>query len=310
MQALWIGLALAVGLAAGLLLQRRREARTLRRLGAMLEQAVAGAFQEENFDESQLSAVENRFARYLQRQEEARHSLQREKGQIETLIADISHQTKTPVANILLYAQLLAEQQEGAAEQELAGQVVAQAERLQFLIAGLVKASRLEAGIIRLEPGRHGVAPLLERAAAQAEQKAADKGVTLEIQDAGGVEAWFDPGWTEEALFNMVDNAVKYTPPGGRVRLRAAPSPSFACIDVEDSGMGVGPEERERVFQRFYRSPRAAGQPGSGLGLYLCRRIAADQGGYVRVGQSPLGGARFSLFLPRSGKTPKEQAEK
>lgn len=213
------------------------------------------------------------------------------------------------MANILLYAQLLAEQQEGEGERELAGQVVAQAERLQFLVDGLVKASRLEAGIIRLAPGRHPVAPLLRQAARQGAQKAEEKRIALEAQGEGGAEAWFDPGWTEEALFNMVDNAIKYTPPGGRVRLCATVYPSFVCIDVEDSGMGVQEEERERVFQRFYRSPRAEGLPGSGLGLYLSRRIVTDQGGYVQVRGSPLGGARFSLFLPRARRGNTEEKE-
>ena len=109
----------------------------------------------------------------------------------------------------------------------------------------------------------------------------------------------FDRKWTAEALGNLVDNAVKYTPPGGRIRVSAKAYEMFVCIEVADDGMGIKEEETAKIFQRFYRSRQAAEEKGVGIGLYLTREIIREQGGYVKVASSPGAGSVFSVFLPR-----------
>ena len=188
--------------------------RLLARLDRMLAGAVDGSFRESRFDESRLSALEGRLARFLNGSAASARELEGKRAAIQTLISDISHQTKTPIANILLYASLLAEGELSPEQAAQAATLSRQAEKLSFLIQALVKASRLETGIITTAPEPQPVGPLLEGALAQARPQAEAKGLTLAAEPCGAA-ARFDRKWTAEALFNVVDNAVKYTPAGG-----------------------------------------------------------------------------------------------
>ena len=272
--------------------------RTLRRLNAMLDRAIAGGFSEERFDETELSALEGRLARFLRGSAAARRTVETEQAAVKTLIADISHQTRTPIANLLLYASLLSESELDPRQREQVDALSAQAEKLSFLIKALVKASRLEAGIVAPAPAVNPVGPLLENAVEQEGPAALAKQITLTAEPFDGSAA-FDPRWTGEALGNVVNNAVKYTPPGGRVSVSAQLLDSFCRIDVADTGPGVPESEQAAVFNRFYRGGATRAAEGLGLGLYLAREILAKQGGYIRLSSRPGEGCVFSLYLPR-----------
>lgn len=288
----------AAGLGYGLW-RRNREKHTLQTLDRMLDAAIRGEFSEEDFDESLLSAVETRLAHYLSASAVSARNLREEKDKIKTLIGDISHQTKTPIANLLLYAQLLGEQDLPPESKTMTRALEGQAEKLQILIEALVKTSRLETGVLALHPAEHPLWPLLEGAAEQVRPKAEGKGIALRLEPTGET-ARFDLKWTGEAVYNLLDNAVKYTPAGGEVRVEVTPYELFCRIDVTDTGMGVPEEEQPKLFGRFYRGQAAAEMEGVGIGLYLVRQIAAGQGGYVKVTSAPGEGSTFSLFLPRS----------
>ena len=272
--------------------------RTLRRLNAMLDRAIAGGFSEERFDETELSALEGRLARFLRGSAASRKAVETEQAAVKTLIADISHQTRTPIANLLLYASLLSESELDPRQREQVNALSAQAEKLSFLIKALVKASRLEAGIVAPAPAVNPVGPLLENAVEQEGPAALAKQITLTADPFDGSAA-FDPRWTGEALGNVVNNAVKYTPPGGRVSVSAQLLDSFCRIDVADTGPGVPESEQAAVFNRFYRGGATRVSEGLGLGLYLAREILARQGGYIRLSSRPGEGCVFSLYLPR-----------
>ena len=111
--------------------------------------------------------------------------------------------------------------------------------------------------------------------------------------------ACFDPKWTEEALCNLLDNAVKYTPVGGSVTVDVRPYEMFTAVCVRDTGPGIPETEQAAIFGRFYRGPDARQAEGLGIGLYLTRQIASGQGGYIRVKSAPGQGSTFSLYLPR-----------
>ena len=295
----WIaaGVMLAATVAV-VLLARWRSARLIRRLDTMLTAAMEGDFSETSFDESRLSALESRMARYLAASTLSARNLQTQKDQISALISDISHQTRTPVANLQLYAQLLEEQPLTPQGQRCAQAIAAQSEKLQTLMEALVKSSRLETGLLTLHPEPGQLAPMVERAAAQYAPKAQAKQIRLTVGRTDG-GALFDPKWTEEALCNLLDNAVKYTPDGGEVTVEVRPYEWFTAVSVRDTGPGIPEEEQANIFGRFYRAPGTYQAEGLGIGLYLTRQIAAGQGGYVRVKSAPGQGSTFLLYLPR-----------
>ncbi len=291
---------LCVGLLAILLWQRRQMGRTFDRLEAMLDAAQSGRFDESAFDESRLSALESHWKQYLAQDQTAVQSLAEEKAQIKSLIADISHQTKTPIANILLYAQLLAEQPLTAEGQVCVQALNGQAEKLHFLIESLVKMSRLETGIITVTPQNVPVQLLLEQVWTQILPRAEAKAIHIPKPSASGTLCC-DLRWSAEALYNICDNAVKYSPAGTTVTITAQPYELFCRIDITDQGPGIPEGERSKIFGRFYRGQQVKDQDGVGIGLYLTREIISEQGGYIKVTSLPNQGSTFSVFLPREG---------
>ena len=278
---------------------RRRTRRIMENLNRMLDIAMKGDFTEEYFDESMLSSVETKLAHYLTVSATSAKNVQTEKDKIKTLIADISHQTKTPIANILLYTQLLREQSLPEESQFCVESLESQSRKLQSLIDALVKTSRLESGIIALRPAAGNLASVIQSAVSQLAPKAAEKGISI-VTESTDAEAVFDSKWTEEAIFNLLDNAVKYTPTGGQVRVRVTSYELFSAVHISDTGSGISEEEQPKVFQRFYRGMEHQNEEGVGIGLYLVRQIAEGQGGYVKVSSEKDKGSTFSLYLPRN----------
>lgn len=275
--------------------------RTVRRLDRMLSTAIDGGFGEESFDESAPSALESRMARFLNGSARSLRGVQRQRESIQRLLSDISHQTKTPLANLRLYSSLLMEEELTPRQREQAQVILQQSEKLSFLIETLVKLSRLETDVLAVTPKLQPLSPLLERAASQAKAAAEQKGIALQLhlQQQAEMKALYDLRWTAEALGNLLDNAVKYTPPGGCIQVSATQYELFCRIDVHDNGIGIAEEEQAQIFGRFYRGRQVREQEGLGIGLYLAREIAQKQGGYLKLSSRPGQGSTFSLYLPR-----------
>ncbi len=294
----WIAGILGILVAgAAIIYYRRKSRRTIETIEHMLDRAIDGDFTESGFDESRLTALEARFARYLTASGETARKAAEEKEQIKALISDISHQTKTPVANLLLYSELLTEQQLPPAARLNAQALYQQSAKLSFLIDSLVKMSRLENGMISLTPKKGAVQPVLQAVVRQYSARAEEKGIRLCLDETEAA-ASFDPKWTAEALGNIVDNGIKYTEQG-TVDIRTRDHEMFVRIDISDSGEGIEESEQPRVFARFYRGENAAEKDGAGVGLYLARQIISGQGGYIRLTSAPGKGSTFSVFLPK-----------
>ena len=276
-----------LGALAGGLWFRRREKRTLQSLDGMLDQAICGEFSPTKFDESLFSAVESRLADYLEASAVSARNLQAEKDAIKTLIGDISHQTKTPIANLLLYAQLLGEQPLPPQGRDCAAALERQAEKLKTLIEALVKTSRLENGILTFQPVVGPLAPMLEQAVAGLQPKADRKGITLTLLPTQA-QARFDPKWTEEAVCNLLDNGVKYTPTGGAVTVSVTAYELFCRIDVTDTGMGLAEEEQAKG--------KALGSACTWSG-----RLRRGRGAMSRYPPSEGGGVPSPCFFPGRG---------
>ncbi len=284
-----------------ILLYRRHTIKILNSLNRMLERAIEGNFNETIFDETRYSAVECKMGKYLSASQISAHKVEAERDKIRALIADISHQTKTPISNILLYGELLKEQNLSSDSASCVEAMNEQAQKLQFLIAALVKMSRLEAGIIKVHPIQSDVKDMIEKIRTQYYQIAIEKGLDFlcvaPLISPQRLIAFFDEKWTIEAIGNIVDNAIKYTNQGS-ITLRIKPYEMFCCIEIADTGMGIAEEEQAQIFARFYRSKRVSQKSGVGIGLYLAREIIMEEGGYIKV-QSKLGeGSVFSVYLP------------
>ena len=279
-------------------LRIREERRLMESLDSMLEKAIDGEFRERDYSERMLSSIEQKMAKFLAASEKTLKTAKTEKEGLKSLVSDISHQTRTPVSNIALYTQLLAEKGLDGESAACVRAIESQSEKLRELMEALIKTSRLETGIIALKPSAAELSDIVSRAVEQYKPAAGEKNIVL-TSHIKPVDVLCDPKWTEEALCNILDNAVKYTPEGGKITVTMTEYEMFCRIDVADTGVGVTEEELPKIFSRFYRGKNTAGYPGLGIGLYLTRRILSEEGGYTRAARSKSGSV-FSVFVPKA----------
>ena len=226
--------------------------------------------------------------------------LAQEKEQIKTLISDISHQIKTPIAAANTFAELLDDGELSAEERtEYITTLQMSLGKLTFLTNSLIKMSRLESGIISLKSEKNSLNEIVLQAVKTVYAKAKEKGILITFECDQAFEAVLDFNWTAEAISNVIDNAVKYTPQGGFVRLQITEYPSFLRLDISDNGVGIPEEEQAKIFGRFYRGKQSVGTDGVGIGLYLTREIINKQNGYMKV-SSDENGSTFSMFLKKN----------
>lgn len=156
-----------------------------------------------------------------------------------------------------------------------------------------------------MSPQRHDLVKLAGQLKQEKEGQAGKKGIVLMTQtETASAHAVFDRKWTQEAAGNILDNAIKYSPPGSQVKIRTFSYEIFACIEIKDDGPGIAEEEIPLIFSRFYRGKNVAEQDGIGVGLFLARQIIEGEGGYIHVASKPGLGSCFQVFLPRQATEP------
>lgn len=220
-----------------------------------------------------------------------------EKEKMKELISDISHQTKTPIANLKLSMELLQDEPVSEKAAEFLENMEGQIEKLDFLLQSMVKISRLETGIIRIQNQESDLRETIGRSVAAIVPKAEKKQIRLYVECEKEIRIRHDRKWTEEAIFNLLDNAVKYTGPGGSVHIRVTVQEIFTQICIRDTGKGIAQERQAEIFTRFYREPEVHESEGIGIGLYLARKIVEMQKGYIEVRSEPGQGAEFRIYL-------------
>ena len=276
-----------------------RTGKTLRRLDEMLEAAINGTFEENRFDETQLSRLESRWKQYLTMSERSLKQTRQERENMKKLVSDISHQTRTSLSNILLYTELLEDQTENEDSKKLARQILSQTKKLEFLIQALVKMSRLETDILEVTPVQQPIRLLVERAVEEMIPRAEEKQIQIVCSLPEDAQAVYDLKWTAEALGNILDNAVKYSPAGSQITVEGREFEIYACITVTDQGIGIQESEKAQIFGRFYRSAQVQQEDGIGIGLYLAREILRRENGYIKVCAREGTGSSFSVYLKR-----------
>ena len=232
--------------------------------------------------------------------QENRHKVDEERRELQTLVSDISHQVKTPVANLKMVTDtLLAKPVTEQERRDFLHGIRSQTDKLEFLVQSMGKASRLETGAITLEKKDVPLLDTLAQAMSGIVYGAEQKGISVEVQCPDDLRVSHDSKWTAEALFNLLDNAVKYTPTGGKISVSVEQWEMYVKLDVTDTGRGIPESRQAAIFRRFYREEEVHDQPGVGIGLYLAREIVTRQGGYIQVASKPGRGSTFSVFLPR-----------
>ena len=292
------------GAVALVIYNRLKLKRTFDSLEKMLNQAIEGNFTVNSFDESRFSRLEATLEEYLSSSSISAQNVKNEKDKLKELISDISHQTKTPIANLVLYGELLEGTELTEEQKSNVKAIQTQTEKLRFLIDSLVKLSRLESGIIQLEKKKTEVFPILQNVVEQVRERAAAKGLQLSLTQTSAT-ATIDSKWTLEAIFNIADNAVKYTDKGS-ITISATEFDMFVRVDISDTGKGIPEEDQTKIFGRFYRGSSTKSEEGVGIGLHLAREIISGQGGYIKVKSNPMQNAdpdqtvtTFSIFLPK-----------
>lgn len=289
------------------------EGRTLHKLEQMIDDAITGEFQESDYDETVLSRIEVKWKQFLGASALSKENLEKEKENVKSLVSDISHQTKTPMANMKLYASLLQESLEAEEDNadnadpvekrefhiRLTTEIMRQADKLEFLIESLTKMSRLETNIVEVKPVSRPVTELLDAVISDMQPKAEKKKIeVVEDYEACG-NACYDMKWTKEALGNVFDNAIKYSPACSRIILSVTEYGLYTGISVKDEGPGIDESESAKIFGRFYRAPSMQQEDGVGIGLYLAREILRKENGYIKVRSKVGEGAEFTLFLKK-----------
>ncbi|MDO4170039.1 MAG: HAMP domain-containing sensor histidine kinase [Lachnospiraceae bacterium] len=221
-----------------------------------------------------------------------------EKQNIKELISDISHQTKTPIANLEIYTELLGQEMMSEQGHVFLSDIKMQIEKLDFLMESMVKMSRLETGIIQIQKEKTDLRGTLAKAVAAIVPKAEKKQIQVYVNCEKEIKIPHDRKWTEEAIFNVLDNAVKYTPRHGKIEISVHYQEIFTKISIKDNGKGIPMNRQAEIFKRFYREPEVHEIEGIGVGLYLTRKILELQKGYIQVQSKENSGANFLLFFP------------
>ncbi|MBQ8187633.1 MAG: HAMP domain-containing histidine kinase [Clostridia bacterium] len=264
--------------------EKRRQKRILERFEQILQSGSADYIADER-----LTPTERRLITRLCELETRESKVQNAYRSISSLVADIAHQSKTPLSSILMYTEM----------SENGGIIRAQTEKLSFLMDSLTKLAKCEGGLIaeNLSPKENSVKELV-RQVIEANYASADaKNMEIRCDVPDGLTAVFDLRWTAEAVGNILDNAVKYSPDGSEITLSACAYDMFVRIDIADQGIGIPEDELCNIWKRFWRGKNAEDHSGVGIGLYLTANILNTEGGRVAA-KSDENGSVFSVFLP------------
>ena len=266
-----------------------------------LDNMIDGAEEPEQADDSEtlLARISHRLSRLYQIMQENRRKVEEERQELQSLVSDISHQVKTPVSNLKMATDTLLTKPVTESERiDFIQGIRAQTDRLDFLFQALVKTSRLETGAVQLQKNIGLLYDTVAQAMSGIVYAAEKKQISVLVNCPEDLSVSHDSKWTAEAIFNLLDNAVKYTPEGGKITVAVEEWEMYVEIKVTDTGKGISESNQATIFRRFYREEDVHEQPGVGICLYLTREIITQQGGYMKV-VSELGkGSAFSVILP------------
>lgn len=251
-----------------------------------------------NQSESIQSALERKLGQLYNILRKSYDGVTTEKQELQVLISDISHQVKTPITTLKILSDTLEKLTTIDSQQvEILSEMNIQIEKIEFLLEALVKISRLEAGTFKMERKEEYFYHTIEKSLKGILISAERKGLQIKIDCPQNICVYHDSKWTAEAIFNLLDNAVKYTAKGN-ISLRVRRLEMYTRIEVSDTGKGIAMQHQSDIFKRFYRESDVHEVEGIGLGLYLTQQIFELQGGYIDVHSVMGKGTTFEGYLP------------
>lgn len=262
------------------------------------DEILSGKQMDMIYDESLDSAISERLNRIVEISRMQKEVAEQERDIIKSLLSNISHQIRTPLANITLYAGLLEDELSESSSFRLADKIEKNAEKLEFFINELLKSSYAEQEIISVNPKIIELDETIKKSCQSVELEAIKKSIHIR-SECSNYKIFADPKWTEEVFANIIENAIKYSPNGATVTIRSILYESFVCVQIIDNGIGIPEQEQGKVFQRFYRGTNVTDKQGFGIGLYLAREVLSKQQGYMKIKSKLNKGTTVELFLSR-----------
>ena len=292
-----IALIAGAGIGAGgmYVIQRRNRTQELKRIerlageilnGERLRAAASG-------EETLFGKIEHQLVRMQEMLLGQKAEAEKSRDEIQKLISETAHQMRTPLTNMETYTGLLRERlgegkekrsyraEEGEPLLTYTDALEESERKLHFLTESFIKMSRMEHGIIQVRKEEKDLLRTVKNALGQIQNQAEEKEICFEIRLPEKAVCMHDANWLGEAVYNVLDNAVKYSEPGGKIIFSVVENEMFLKIRVRDFGLGIDPGEENRIFRRFYRGNRVTNQSGFGIGLYLAREIVSLHGGFL-----------------------------
>ncbi|GLG04569.1 sensor histidine kinase [Sellimonas catena] len=280
--------------------QKKLRMEELKKAASMTEDILAGRklFVSSPGDELMLSRIENQLVRIQEMLEGRRKEAEKSRDEIQKLISEVAHQMRTPLANIESYTCLLGNAVEdvltGEKEMEqISGQYISSLEesekKLHFLVDSFVKMARLEHHVIQIRKNECDLCRTIQNTFGQIQNRAEEKEIQFHIDMPERAVCSHDPNWLGEAIYNILDNAVKYSGQRGIVEVILAQNELYFKLQVRDHGIGIEEGEENLIFRRFYRGRRVTIQEGFGIGLYLAREIIHLHGGFLTAKRADFG---------------------
>ena len=250
----------------------------MRELSDYVDKAMDGNLEITEFDEKEFSKIKSKLIKFLYASQVKEAKINTEKNKTKDLIADISHQTKTPITNLSLYISLL----EDNPKEEYLEIIKYELNKLEFLIQNLVKSSRLESDIIGLQKNQANLKDLVEDVLREFKVILDEKNISINLKDEDLIFD-LDERWLKEAVHNLIDNAIKYSPNGSTVNISIYKSYLNYNLDIENECQDLSEENLPKIFERFYRGTNSVSKDGLGLGLFIAREIIEKHSGNIRA---------------------------
>lgn len=247
-------------------------------LSDYIDKALDGNLEITEFDEKELSKIKSKLIKFLYASQVKEAKINTEKNKTKDLIADISHQTKTPITNLSLYISLL----EDDPKDEYIEIIKYELNKLEFLIQNLVKSSRLESDIISLQKHQANLKDIVEDVLREFKVILSEKDISINLKNEDLIFN-LDERWLKEAIHNLVDNAIKYSPNGSTINISVYKSYLNYNLDIENECKDLSEETLPKIFERFYRGTNSVSKDGLGLGLFIAREIIEKHGGNIRA---------------------------